>query len=317
MKVIRLSEMLKKRFYVLWTIISVLLVLLISRLVYLQLIKGDYYREISIKQAIRLIPIDAPRGEIVDRYGIKLATNRPSFSVDILKGEVVDSHLNETILKLIHLLEKNNVKYKDDLPIYLDEKGEPYFNFKNPDEGEVSPETLKEREKLWKKTNNINENATAKETWNIMMKKFKISKDLDPQDVRKIMVVRQLMEEQGYNQYQPVEIAVDVDQKTVAEIEERHLELPGIMISIKPVRYYPYGTLLSQTLGYIGRITPEDLKKLDIKKYKLTDLVGHSGIEALYEEYLHGKDGGQQVVVDNYGRLIKSLSTVPPVPGDT
>ncbi|HBT49158.1 penicillin-binding protein 2 [Caldanaerobacter subterraneus] len=317
MKVIELSEALKKRFYVLASIIGILLLLLVSRLVYLQLIKGDYYRDISIKQAIRLIPIDAPRGEIVDRYGVKLATNRPSFSVDILKGEVVDSHLNETILKLIHLLEKNNVKYKDDLPLYLNDKGEPYFNFKNPDEGDVSPETLKEREKAWKKANNINESATAKETWDILMKKFKISKDLSPQDARKIMVVRQLMEEQGYNQYQPVEIAVDVDQKTVAEIEERHLELPGVMINIKPIRYYPYGTLLSQTLGYIGRITPEDLKKLDIKKYKLTDLVGHSGIEALYEEYLHGKDGGQQVVVDNYGRLIKNLSTVPPVPGDT
>ncbi|UZQ83848.1 penicillin-binding protein 2 [Thermoanaerobacter sp. RKWS2] len=270
-----------------------------------------------MRQAIRLIPIDAPRGEIVDRYGVKLATNRPSFSVDIIKGEVVDSHLNETILKLMDILTKNNVKYKDDLPIYLDENGNPYFNFKNSDEVSVKEETLKTREKAWKKANNINENATAKEAWDILIKKFKIPKDMDPIEARKIMVVRQLMEEQGYNQYQPVEIAVDVDQKTVAEIEEKHLELPGIMINVKPVRYYPYETLLSQTLGYIGRITQEDLKNLDMSKYKLTDLVGHSGLEALYEKYLRGKDGGQQVVVDNYGRLIKNLGTEPPVPGDT
>lgn len=270
-----------------------------------------------MRQAIRLIPIDAPRGEIVDRYGVKLATNRPSFSVDIIKGEIVDSHLNETILKLMDILTKNNVKYKDDLPIYLDENGNPYFNFKNSDEVSVKEETLKTREKAWKKANNINENATAKEAWDILIKKFKIPKDMDPIEARKIMVVRQLMEEQGYNQYQPVEIAVDVDQKTVAEIEEKHLELPGIMINVKPVRYYPYETLLSQTLGYIGRITQEDLKNLDMSKYKLTDLVGHSGLEALYEKYLRGKDGGQQVVVDNYGRLIKNLGTEPPVPGDT
>ncbi|EIW00725.1 penicillin-binding protein 2 [Thermoanaerobacter siderophilus] len=317
MKVISLNESLKKKFYTFGAIILALLVVLVSRLIYLQLIKGDYYREISMRQAIRLIPIDAPRGEIVDRYGVKLATNRPSFSVDIIKGEVVDSHLNETILKLMDILTKNNVKYKDDLPIYLDENGNPYFNFKNSDEVSVKEETLKTREKAWKKANNINENATAKEAWDILIKKFKIPKDMDPIEARKIMVVRQLMEEQGYNQYQPVEIAVDVDQKTVAEIEEKHLELPGIMINVKPVRYYPYETLLSQTLGYIGRITQEDLKNLDMSKYKLTDLVGHSGLEALYEKYLRGKDGGQQVVVDNYGRLIKNLGTEPPVPGDT
>lgn len=314
---ISLNESLKKKFYTFGAIILALLVVLVSRLIYLQLIKGDYYREISMRQAIRLIPIDAPRGEIVDRYGVKLATNRPSFSVDIIKGEVVDSHLNETILKLMDILTKNNVKYKDDLPIYLDENGNPYFNFKNSDEVSVKEETLKTREKAWKKANNINENATAKEAWDILIKKFKIPKDMDPIEARKIMVVRQLMEEQGYNQYQPVEIAVDVDQKTVAEIEEKHLELPGIMINVKPVRYYPYETLLSQTLGYIGRITQEDLKNLDMSKYKLTDLVGHSGLEALYEKYLRGKDGGQQVVVDNYGRLIKNLGTEPPVPGDT
>ncbi|EGD50973.1 penicillin-binding protein 2 [Thermoanaerobacter ethanolicus JW 200] len=317
MKVISLNESLKKKFYTFGAIILALLVVLVSRLIYLQLIKGDYYREISMRQAIRLIPIDAPRGEIVDRYGVKLATNRPSFSVDIIKGEIVDSHLNETILKLMDILTKNNVKYKDDLPIYLDENGNPYFNFKNSDEVSVKEETLKTREKAWKKANNINENATAKEAWDILIKKFKIPKDMDPIEARKIMVVRQLMEEQGYNQYQPVEIAVDVDQKTVAEIEEKHLELPGIMINVKPVRYYPYETLLSQTLGYIGRITQEDLKNLDMSKYKLTDLVGHSGLEALYEKYLRGKDGGQQVVVDNYGRLIKNLGTEPPVPGDT
>ncbi|HAA64187.1 MAG TPA: penicillin-binding protein 2, partial [Thermoanaerobacter sp.] len=131
-------------------IILVLLVVLVSRLIYLQLIKGDYYREISMRQAIRRIPIEAPRGEIVDRYGVKLATNRPSFSVDIIKGEVVDSHLNETILKLMNILTKNNVKYKDDLPIYLDENGNPYFNFKNSDEVSVKEETLKARGQMKK-----------------------------------------------------------------------------------------------------------------------------------------------------------------------
>lgn len=312
-----MDEQFKKKFYNLGIIILLAFTVLTSRLVYLQLINGDYYRDLSVKQAIRLIPVDAPRGNIVDRYGVKLATDRPSFSVEIMKSEVVDSHLNDTILKLVNILIKNNVKYKDDLPIFIDDNGTPYFNFKNPEETQINNSTLESRELAWKKANNISINATAQEAWDILVEKFKISQNNSKSDIRKIMVVRQLMEEQGYNQYQPVEVALDVDQKTVSEIEENHLELPGVIITVKPIRYYPYGDLLSQSLGYIGRITQDDLKNLDMTKYKLTDLVGHSGLEALYEKYLKGKDGGQQVEVDNFGRFIKNLNVVPPIPGDT
>jgi penicillin-binding protein 2 len=313
---IALSEDLKKRFNIFGWVLIIILVLLISRLIYLQLIEGDYFREQSIKQAIRNIPIDAPRGNILDKNGVKLATNKPSFSVEILKSAVVDANINDVILRVVNILEKNNIKYKDDLPIYLDNNGKLYFNFQNPDEGDVSSSILISREKLWKKNNNIREGASADEAWNFLKKNFNISPQLSLQDMRKVMAIRELMVEQGYNQYQPVEIAVDVNQQAVAEIEENHLNLPGIMVNVKPIRYYPYQSLLSQTLGYIGRITEDDVKTLNMNNYRFTDLVGHSGLEGLLEKYLKGKDGGQQVEVDSLGRLIKKLNEIPPKPGD-
>lgn len=312
-----MSEGLKKRFNVLGWVIALMLITLIGRLVYLQLIKGDYYKEQSLGNAIRSIIITAPRGDIVDRNGVKLATNRPSYSVELLRSDAKGVNLNDVILKLLNILNKNGVKYKDDLPIFLDSNNNPYFNFQNPDESNVSQSVLKQRELQWKKNNNIPSNATASEAWQLLINKFKISKSLSPQDIRGIMAVQQLMLEQGYTQYKPVEIATDANQQTVAEIEENHLDLPGVIIEVKPIRLYPFKTLLSQTLGYIGRMTAEEWKKYSQKGYQITDLVGHYGLESYLEKYLRGTDGKQQVEVDNYGRLIKKLDEVSPKPGDT
>ncbi|MDI3311412.1 MAG: penicillin-binding transpeptidase domain-containing protein, partial [Thermoanaerobacterium sp.] len=312
-----MNEGLKKRFNVLGWVIALMLITLIGRLVYLQLIKGDYYKEQSLGNAIRSIIITAPRGDIVDRNGVKLATNRPSYSVELLRSDAKGVNLNDVILKLLNILNKNGVKYKDDLPIFLDSNNNPYFNFQNPDESNVSQSILKQRELQWKKNNNIPSSATASEAWQLLINKFKISKELPPQDIRGIMAVQQLMLEQGYTQYKPVEIATDANQQTVAEIEENHLDLPGVIIEVKPIRLYPFKTLLSQTLGYIGRMTAEEWKKYSQKGYQITDLVGHYGLESYLEKYLRGTDGKQQVEVDNYGRLIKKLDEVSPKPGDT
>ncbi|AGB17960.1 cell division protein FtsI/penicillin-binding protein 2 [Thermoanaerobacterium thermosaccharolyticum M0795] len=312
-----MDDNIKIRFRILGWVIAFMLITLIGRLVYLQLIKGDYYKEQSLGNAIRSIIIPAPRGDIVDRNGVKLATNRPSYSVELLRSDAKGVNLNDVILKLLNILNKNGVKYKDDLPIFLDGNNNPYFNFQNPDESNVSQSVLKQRELQWKKNNNIPSNATASEGWQLLINKFNISKSLPPQDIRGIMAVQQLMLEQGYTQYKPAEITTDANQQTVAEIEENHLDLPGVIIEVKPIRLYPFKTLLSQTLGYIGRMTAEEWKKYSQKGYQITDLVGHYGLESYLEKYLRGTDGKQQVEVDHYGRLIKKLDEVSPKPGDT
>ncbi|WP_430351279.1 penicillin-binding protein 2 [Thermoanaerobacterium thermosaccharolyticum] len=317
MEVDILDDNIKIRFRILGWVIAFMLITLIGRLVYLQLIKGDYYKEQSLGNAIRSIIIPAPRGDIVDRNGVKLATNRPSYSVELLRSDAKGVNLNDVILKLLNILNKNGVKYKDDLPIFLDGNNNPYFNFQNPDESNVSQSVLKQRELQWKKNNNIPSNATASEGWQLLINKFNISKSLPPQDIRGIMAVQQLMLEQGYTQYKPAEITTDANQQTVAEIEENHLDLPGVIIEVKPIRLYPFKTLLSQTLGYIGRMTAEEWKKYSQKGYQITDLVGHYGLESYLEKYLRGTDGKQQVEVDHYGRLIKKLDEVSPKPGDT
>ncbi|AOY77814.1 hypothetical protein [Clostridium formicaceticum] len=61
----------------------------------------------------------APRGEIRDRYGKLLAGNRPSFTVQMMKNEIVDEKIDEVALNTINILEKNGDKYNDEFPIML------------------------------------------------------------------------------------------------------------------------------------------------------------------------------------------------------
>ncbi|TZE82245.1 penicillin-binding protein 2 [Calorimonas adulescens] len=307
----------KQRFIIFIIIITFLFSVIAGRLIQLQVVQGSYYREWSDEKRLRLIAVKAPRGKIVDRNGVELANNRPSFSVDIVRTNIDDNKLNSVILDMINILKANNEEYIDSLPLFIDNTNNVYFNFKSFENEDVTEETLKAREKRWKENHKIDIGDDAKKTWEILKERYHIDDTYTMQETRDIMNVRTIMAEQGYKSYQPVTIARDVSDKTVAELEEKHIYLPGIVVDVEPIRQYPEGTLASQVLGYISRIDPETMKQLDTKKYSPDDLIGTVGIEKSFEEYLKGTDGGEYVEVDALGRKVRSVSYKEPVPGDT
>ena len=112
---------------------------------------------------------------MTDRMGNKLVTTRMGYTLELNKTKIDNQTLNQTILKLIELLEKNQDKYVDNLPITT----EPYdFTYKE-----------KEKQNKWKKENNIDENATAEEAFKKLKEKYDIQEE-DVKKARKIMVVR-------------------------------------------------------------------------------------------------------------------------------
>ncbi|MDI6601912.1 MAG: penicillin-binding protein 2 [Thermoanaerobacteraceae bacterium] len=306
-----------KRLIAFIIIVAILFSFILARLIQLQIVQGSYYREWSDEKRLRLITVKAPRGKIMDRNGIELANNRPSFSVDIVRTNIDDSKLNRVILDAINILKLNGEEYIDTFPIFLDDANNVYFNFKNFENEGVSEETIRAREKRWKSDHGISIEADAKKAWDFLKKKYGIDDSYTPQEMREIMNIRTIMSEQGYKSYQPVTIARDISEETVAELEEKHINLPGIIVDVEPIRQYPEGTLASQVLGYISRIDPETMKQLDPEKYRPDDLIGTVGIEKAFEEYLKGTDGGEYVEVDALGRKVRSVSNKEPVPGDT
>lgn len=116
------------------------------------------------------------------------------------------------------------------------------------------------------------------------------------------------------NRYQYIPIARDVDPVTVLKLLEAKLDLPGVEVDEVPVRSYPYGEFASHLFGFIREINDKELIQ-NKDKYRMGDLIGKSGLERTYEQYLRGVDGGKDFEVDIFGRP-SLLRNREPKPGD-
>jgi penicillin-binding protein 2 len=116
------------------------------------------------------------------------------------------------------------------------------------------------------------------------------------------------------NRYQYIPIARDVDPVTVIKLLEAKLDLPGVEVDEVPVRSYPFGEFACHLFGFIREINDQELSQ-NKDKYRLGDLIGKSGLERTYEQYLRGEDGGKDFEVDIYGRP-SLLRNREPKPGN-
>lgn len=103
----------------------------------------------------------------------------------------------------------------------------------------------------------------------------------------------------------------------LAWVEAHNLEFPELRVEKQPQRRYPDNGSLAHVLGYVGEISPEQLKQQASKDRGLKpgDIVGLSGIEQIYDDYLRGRDGYREVVVDSRGRIQDEIEIVDPIPG--
>ncbi|MFZ5853169.1 MAG: penicillin-binding protein 2 [Chloroflexota bacterium] len=109
-----------------------------------------------------------------------------------------------------------------------------------------------------------------------------------------------------------VRIAQEVPEVTARLIAESNLELPGVQVVVEARREYAKGPLFSQVIGYTGPITAEQLARLKDQGYLPDDMIGRTGIEAVYERELRGVYGAETVERDATGRRIQVLQTVRP-----
>jgi len=102
----------------------------------------------------------------------------------------------------------------------------------------------------------------------------------------------------------------------ITALDEQKPELPGVFVQAQPLRTYPLGDIAAQVIGYVQNIFPSELKTWKNLDLSPTAIVGQSGLEYEYEQYLQGKDGGDEVEVDNQDRPVVVLGTKAPTPGD-
>lgn len=111
-----------------------------------------------------------------------------------------------------------------------------------------------------------------------------------------------------------------LSEKEVALFSVNQHKFPGFSIEARLARHYPYGDTLTHALGYVAKIGKKELLKLDsenkTKNYRATRDIGKLGIEKFYEDTLHGTVGSQKIEINNRGRVLRTLSFTPPIPGD-
>ena len=120
---------------------------------------------------------------------------------------------------------------------------------------------------------------------------------------------------QGRRPFEPVPVMFELSEEQIARIAVNQFRLPGVEVAASLVRYYPQKEHFAHSVGYVGRINENELKRLDPVNYSGTHHVGKTGIERFYEEQLHGQVGYEEVETNARGRVLRVLNRVEPVSG--
>lgn len=286
----------KLRYMFLKILIIVIGGIFIFRLVDLQLVNGEKYREIADNNMFKQIETEAPRGIIYSSDMQTLASNRIGYAVDLSFTNAQDKELNASLLNLSDILLRHGEEIKDSFPILVDNKGNYSFTFDDP-----------EREKDWKESNEFSSEQmsfSAMESFDVLRLDYGIAPEYDAAQARQIMVFREKFRKQSFSSWEPIRIATDIHRDTVYEIDANSESLIGVSIVDEPIRSYPFGTTAAHLLGYAGEINAveyEEEKNSD-QNYRLHSTIGKTGLESAFEKDLRGETGKEITITDYQGR---------------
>jgi penicillin-binding protein 2 len=126
----------------------------------------------------------------------------------------------------------------------------------------------------------------------------------------------QRVKEAHRSPYKTVLLKQDIGRDALAALEVNRYDLPGVVIDIKPRRHYISSRSAAHLLGYLGEISPAELKSGRFPGSRGGDFVGKVGVEKVFETHLRGERGGRQVEVDATGQVFRVLKTVEARPGN-
>jgi penicillin-binding protein 2 len=228
---------LTRRAGVLFAVLLLVFAVLGARLTELELVAGPELRQLGNAYHLRIMPIPAPRGEMIDRHGQLLVGNVPSFSAYYFDlGQPPPAAELRLLAGLLHESEADITK------VLQNYRGAPYL---------------------------------------------------------------------------PVLLKAGLTPAEISALGENRPRLPGVFVSAVPLRDDVLGEVGAHVFGYVGLVTAAELKALHDPRVNQNTVVGQAGLEAYYQHYLQGTDGGEEVEVDALDRPVKVLGSVPPVPGDT
>ncbi len=286
----------------------------IARLINWQLLNGSYYKQ-NVATAANYRLTSAPtRGEILDRNGVALKSNKTTYNVIIDKLFIPEGMTeNEIIETLLSLFDSTGAPWVDMLPIHRDENGVYQFRtLEDTKEHRSALNYLKSEDYL-----GLGIYADAQEYINELYKRYELEGIEDESLRRNVASVRFNMERNLYSYSDPYVFARDIDEKMMAVISELSQDLPCIDISTSSERYCEDGTLMPHILGNTGALTAEEYDEYKDKGYSYNDTIGKFGIEASMEDYLRGEGGVKTIKKTSTGANLGEVEIIPAKPGNT
>ena len=330
-------HVIKSRIFLLAVAFIIMFAILLQRVFYLQIVKGEEYQDTFSLMTEREVSLTSTRGDIYDRNGNVLAYSEISYSVIIQdngmypNNKVKNAKLNQIIYRLIKLIEKNGDQVINDMGIVCENgkfaftlEGNALLRLKADVYGKTKISDLEAKEELadadevmeyiCEEKYGIKSSYTEKEQEDYGL----TISGYTPEEQLKIATIRFSMASNSYKRYVATTVAVNVSEETVAAVLENQDTLQGADIEESSRRVYPDSEYFSSIIGYIGKASQEELDALQAENsdYELNDIVGKAGIEQYMEMELQGTKGYEKMYVDSVGRVLEVVESKEPVPGN-
>ncbi|MCL2775876.1 MAG: hypothetical protein FWD71_21405, partial [Oscillospiraceae bacterium] len=333
--------MFKKRFFIRYFLLTAIFIFAVviygGQLLNIQIANGGQYQIANTddETSTQTFVVSAVRGEIFDRNGVPLVTNRNIYNlaVDGLKLNSAtantDTSYLQIVIDLVNLVNSSGGTVEQDTL--------PVIDFENPDGTHsyaysmvVSSSGSNPRDTLNKflQDNNLSVDESADQLITFLDGKYKIDDYLppenrDPKLFRKIVGICYDFDRyhvlRGDRRYT---LSKDINAQLMTVIKEDSHDYPGAEVDLSYERVYNYPSVMPHLMGTIGLIDAKNVDQYLAKGYSMDATVGKSGIELAFEDYLRGQDGKLVRTYDKDGNVIEEEwkkdangNEMKPVPG--
>ncbi len=291
-------------------VVALLVALCLGTLYKLQIIEGAAAYEASLNHNEEERTVTAARGNILDRYGRAMVTNRECYNLKINTTKLFADDVedpNAVILEMVRIVEESGYEYIDDLPI----TEEPPYEY-TEDMTALQSAMLA----AYFKRQGLDDDTTAVELMSYFRTRYDIPNTATSEEMRAISSIRYALNVRYAINTDPYVFVEDASIDLISDL----MGAVGNIIYVETSYIREYNTQsAAHILGYVGAITPEQAETLmrgDNSGYDLNDKVGQSGVELVFEEWLHGVNGRANVISTADGTITGTVYTKEPEPGN-
>lgn len=298
-----ISKLLRTFFLIL--LVFAALFLCILRLLKLQIVDGAEYLALAETSYTSEHEVIATRGQIFDKNGIVLTSNRTVYKVILQKAFLIKGTENEVLNRTASVLASNNEEWNDSVPVTYEE---PYI-FTTQNESII--DAFKERIR-------VNPEATAENCITELKRKYEIDNSRYTEKQQRIIAgLRYEMELKDFSYENRFTLADDVSIETVIRLKEDSLQLGGVDIIEESARDYVESSTAPHVLGTVGSLSYDEYVALKGEGYSYNDIIGTYGIERAMESVLRGENGKREIARDSNGRAVSDKITTEAIAGDS